>query len=178
MADGLRQVLAKYGLNEDAMAEIEEAATPDTFRSQLAELGAKAKRADELESRLSSIESAPKRKEALARVGIDYDAVPKYGQKALDALPVEHLEDLNKVAQYVSEQGFEANLQTDEAPREVSGAEAITNFMTQAGTGAPVRTGQAASEAAFYADLDKVPDGDKEGIRAVLAAHGRLENQT
>lgn len=162
MADGLRAVLAKYGLNEEAISEIEEAATPDTFRSQLAELGAKAKRTDELESRLASIESAPKRREALARVGIDYDAVPKYGQKALDALPTEDLEDLAKVAKYVQEQGFEANIQP-EPEGERSGAEQISEFMAAANVVSTVMQpkSQQAYEAAVAAaetpeDLDKV----------------------
>jgi vacuolar-type H+-ATPase subunit I/STV1 len=175
MATDLREVLAKYGLNEDAMAEIEEAATPDTFRSQLAELGAKAKRADELESRLSSIESAPKRKEALKRVGVDYDAQPKYGRKTLDAIPADRLDDLDFVANYVKEEGFEATLAPEQQTGERSGAEQIVDFTSNAGTGAPVRTGQQAADEAFYADLDRVPDGDKEAIREVLMKHGRLE---
>lgn len=174
MADGLREVLAKYGLSEDAQAEIEEAATPDTFRSQLAELGAKAKKADELEARLASIESAPKRKEALKRVGIDYDAQPKYGQKTLDAIPHDKLDDLDFIANYVKEEGFEATLQPDEETPDRSGADQITDALTEMGTGAPVRPASQQADDDFYRDLDAIPDGDREAMREVLAKHGRL----
>lgn len=143
MAEDIREVLGRYVpeavLDEalDAVKSTEIA--PKWFQDEVAKIGADAKEAKQLRAELESIKSAPKRKEALARVGIDYDAVPKYGQKALDELPVEDLDDLDKVAQYVQEQGFEANLQTEEAPKEQSGAEQIVNFTSSVGPGGPVK---------------------------------------
>lgn len=178
MATDLKEVLSKYvpeHVLDDVAAEVQEAATPDSFRKELGELGAKAKEADALRDELESIKSAPKRKEALKRVGVEYDKQPKYGQKTLDAIPHDKLDDLQYVANFVKEEGFEATLQTEEKPGEKSGAERITDFTTSAGNGAPVQTSDEAKEQAFYADVEKVPDGDKNAMREVLIKHGRFD---
>ena len=176
MATDIKEVLSRFvpakDLEEAVEAIRDTDIAPEWFRQEAAKLGADAKEAAALRARLESIESAPKRKEALKRVGIDYDAVPKYGQKALDDLPVEDLEDLTKVAQYVQEQGFEANLQTEDEARDKSGAESITDFTSSAGEGTPVRTSQQSKDEEFHRELEAAPD--KEAARAVLAKHGRL----
>lgn len=95
---------------------------------------------DQFASKLEQFETAPKRKEALKRVGIDYDALPKYGQKALDGIPAEDLDNLEKVAEFVQNEGFEANLQTEqEDTGEQSGAEQIVAFDSSMGSGTPAK---------------------------------------
>ena len=154
MAQDIREVLGKYvpaAVLDQAVEEVTGTdIAPDWFRQQAAELGGAAKERDELKSRLESIESAPKRKEALARVGIDYDAVPKYGQKALDALPASDLDDLEKVASYVQEQGFEANL-TEQA-QNLTNAERISEATVDMGSGTPARTSK--SEEAYRSAVE------------------------
>lgn len=58
---------------------------------------------------------------------------------------------------------------TNETPRNQPPAAAIANQATGGGT--PTSGGD--KDAAFYADLDAVPDGDKAGIAAVIQKHGR-----
>lgn len=124
---------------------------------------------DDLASFKQNVETAPKRKEALKRAGIDYDALPKYGQKALDGIPAEDLDDLEKVSKFVKDEGFEASIKTPD-PGEQSGADTITAALTDMGSGTPVRTdAQAEYEAAR--DAAKTP----EELRAVLAKHGQLD---
>lgn len=141
MAEDIRTVLSKYVPSAVLDQAVEEVSgtdiAPEWFRQEVAKLGGAAKERDELKARLESIESAPKRKEALRRVGIDYDQVPKYGQKALDEIPTDDLDDLEKVAKFVSEQGFEAKVTPDESSQGGSGAEQITDFLTNQGTGSP-----------------------------------------
>lgn len=160
MAEDIREVLSRYVpasvLDEAVDAVKETEIAPEWYRNDIAKVGAEAKEAQQLRAKLESIESAPKRKEALSRVGIDYDAVPKYGQKALDGIPAKDLEDLEKVAQYVQEQGFEANLQAEQKPREKSGAEDITDFMTNVGSGTP--TTETYEEAVAKADTPEDMD--------------------
>lgn len=127
---------------------------------------------DELAAFKAHVETAPKRKEALQRVGIDYDALPKYGQKALDAIPTEDLDNLEKVAGFVSELGFEANLTTEQQAQVQTGAEQITQATVALGTGGSVATSKDAKQQAFLADLDSIPDGDKNAMAEVLAKHG------
>lgn len=175
MADGLREALSKF-VPESVLDQAVDAVkttevAPEWYRKDIAEVGAKAKKADELEARLNSIESAPKRKEALKRVGIDYDAVPKYGQEALDSLPADKLDDLDYVAKYVNEKGFEADL-SQQQPQPTSEAERITQATVDLGTGAPVRISQDARQQEFLAELDKVPDGDKNAMNEVLSKYG------
>lgn len=148
MADGLREVLGKYGLSDDAMAEIEEAATPDTFRSQLAELGAKAKKADDLEAELTSIKSAPKRQEAYQRVGLKTD-LPKYARDWLDQnIPLDKLDDLEFIASKVKEGGYEVDL-SQQQPGEKSPAERINEGIAGMGATPPAPEGyEAAVQAA------------------------------
>lgn len=178
MAEDLREVLGRFvpqAVLDDAVEALKETdIAPEWWRSEMAKVAPDAKEAKELRAELESIRSAPKRKEALKRVGVDYDAVPLYGQKTLDALPADKLDDLDFVAQFVKEEGFEATLSPEQEVQERSGAEEMTHQQTSMGNGQPVRTGQQAADEAFYADLDAVPDGDKEGVRKVLEKHGRL----
>ena len=175
MAADLREVLGKYvpqAVLDQALEEIKDTeVSPEWYRAEAAKLGAAAKRAEEAEARLASIESGPKRREALQRVGIDYDAVPKYGQKALDQLPVDALDDIEQVAQYVQEQGFEATIQPTEQTGEKSGAEQMTDFLTSAGQGAPASINK---DTEFQKELDAAPDMDS--AKQVLAKYGRLAN--
>lgn len=156
MATDLKEVLGKYvpaAVLDEAVEEVSQTdIAPDWYRKQAAEMGGAAKERDDLRSRLESIESAPRRKEALKRVGIDYDAVPKYGQKALDGLPADDLDNLEKVAQFVQEQGFEANLTNEQTPPQ-SGAERITAATIEMGNGTP--TTETYEEAVAKADSEK-----------------------
>lgn len=140
MADGLKEVLAKYvpeSVLDDAVEAVKTTeVAPEWYRNDIAKIGGEVKEGREAKARLQAIESAPKRKEALQRVGIDYDAVPKYGQKALDAIPVEDLEDLEKVAKFVQAEGFDAKYDPEGAG-EVSNSEQVSEFSATAGTGAP-----------------------------------------
>lgn len=174
MADQLQEVLSKYvpaGVLEAVAEEVREAATPDSFRKELGELGAKAKEADSLRSELESIKSAPKRKEALQRVGINYDAEKKYGQEILDSIPHDKLDDLDFVAQFVQEKGFDADL-SQVTPQPQSEAERITQATVDLGTGTPANVSKDARQQEFLDALDKVPDGDKNAMNEVLAKFG------
>lgn len=86
-------------------------------------------------------ETLPKRKEALRLVGVNYDAEPQYGQETLDSIPDDKLDNTEWLAEFVKSKGFRASLQSEEEPREKSGAEKITDFLTNAGPGAPVKAG-------------------------------------
>lgn len=172
----IKEVLSQYvpaSVLDQAVEEVTGTEiAPDWFRQQAAELGGAAKERDELKARLESIESAPKRKEALKRVGIDYDAQPRYGQKTLDAIPADKLDDLDFIANFVKEEGFPATVQPQQQQGDRSGAEQIVAFTTDAGTGAPLQTG---SDDDFYRELDAVPDGDKVATRAVLEKYGKVQ---
>lgn len=162
MAEDIRSVLSKYVGPEVLDRVVDEVTSteiaPDWFRKQAAELGGAAKERDDLKARLESIESAPKRKEALKRVGIDYDAVPKYGQKALDEIPAEDLDNLEKVAQYVQEQGFDAKVQAEQEGGEKPGSQQVTEFLTNQGAGTPGTETyeEAVANANSQEDLDAV----------------------
>lgn len=159
MGTDLREFLSKHGLRDDVIEEAVEMAAPEFYRSEIAKVGAKAKKADELENELTSIRSAPKRKEALKRVGIDYDAVPKYGQDTLDSLPHDKLDDLDFVADFVKQKGFEAKVQSEEQTRERTGAEQVAEFASTAGQGPPPEPAgyaEAVAKAETPEELNKV----------------------
>lgn len=168
-SDLLNQLLEDEVLTQEQHDEL---ADLSAAKEAIKEFNEVKRERDELAAFKQQVETSPKRKEALKRVGVDYDAVPKYGQKALDAIPSEDLDDLEKLAGHVQAEGFEATIQAEEEGAK-SGAEVITDFATST-TGTPVRTSKEASEQAFLADLDTVPDGDKQSLREVLAKHGRL----
>lgn len=169
---------AKEALNrlkeiEDVPSEVIEALEGSSLRQQVANLEARWR--DEAEPAITykqRHESLPKRKEALKRVGVDYDAEKPYGQKTLDSIPADKLDDLDFVASFVKEEGFEASIEAEGRTTEPSGAEVITDFATTASTGPRQRTSQEAANQALLTELDKVPDDDKEAIAAVLAKHG------
>ena len=163
MAD-LREVLGKYvpqHVLDSVVEEVQEAATPETFRKQLGELGAKAKRADELEAELNNIKAGPQRDEAYSRVGLPTD-LPKYARDWLDSnVPIDKLGDLDFVASKVQEGGFQVDLsQVQAQPR--TNAEQISAATVEMGTGRPARVpGEQAYEAAVAAakspeELDQV----------------------
>ena len=168
--DRLNELLNDGTLTQDVFDEL---ADLSVAKDAIKEFNQVKSERDELATFKAQVETAPKRKEALKRVGIDYDAQPKYGQKTLDALPADKLDDLDFVAKYVTDEGFAATLQPEQQTGEKSGAEAITDTLTQFGSGQPVRVGAEAAEADFLADLDKVPDGDKEALTEVLKKHNR-----
>jgi predicted nucleic acid-binding Zn-ribbon protein len=174
MADGLKEALSKFvpaSVLDEAVEAIKETeVSPEWYRSDIAKVGARAKQADEFEARLNSIESAPKRKEALKRVGIDYDAQPKYAQKVLDSYSGE-LDKLEDLASFVKDEGFEANLSTDETT-DKSAAAQITDAMTSL-TGEVVRTDK---QAEMHKQLDAAAaKGDEAEYDRILAAHGQLD---
>lgn len=130
------------------------------------------RRAETAEATVQKFETAPKRKEAWKLVGIDYDNEKQYGRDALDSYDGD-LDDTDALAAYATAKGFEATISSDAASGEKSGAEKITDSITQFGSGQPVRVGAEAAEADFLADLDKVPDGNKEALTEVLKKHNR-----
>lgn len=64
---------------------------------------------------------------------------------------------------------------SSETPRKQRPAAADIAAQAQGG-GAPASAGD--KDAAFFADLDAVPDGDKAAIQAVIEKHGRLPAQS
>lgn len=125
---------------------------------------------DEAVSKVSRYETLPKLKESLGKVGINYDDQPKYAKEALDRIPADKLDDLEHVATYVQEQGFQATPAQKQEGGARPAAEAIVNQGLQAGS-QPITP---SSEADFHRELDAVPDGDPQALREVLAKHGRL----
>ena len=174
MAKDLKEVLAQYVpasvLDEAVQAVSDTEIAPDWFRQEAAKLGADAKEAAELRTKLESIELAPKRKEALGRVGIQYDDQPKFAQRFLDSIDAKTLDDLDKLAETVKNEGFDARLQPEHQgdPNQV---EQIVNFTSET-QGAPLKRG---SDEDFYREFDAVPDGDKEASRRVLEKYGKAQ---
>lgn len=174
MANELREYLDKLGLKEEAIDKAVELATPENTRKDLGELGGKVKTLEAELAELRPLKEAPKRMEALKRVGIDYEAQPGYGKKALDSIPFDKLDDLDFVAQFVKDEGFEASLSPEQIAEGQTGAERITEATVGLGQGGPVQTTKSAKDQAFFDDLDRIPDGDKNAMAEVLAKHGRL----
>lgn len=172
MAADFRTTAAKYGLSEEAIDDLETAATPDSFRKQLGELGAAAKERDELKAWKESIEKAPRRVQAFLARGVDVNTLTKAEKKAIEGFTWEGDEPTPEaVAEFISEWDLPV---TDQAPPqtdEQSPARRIVDAANRLGEGAPPKP---TSDKAFHDALDKVPDGDDEGTKAVLAQFGRL----
>lgn len=169
MADGLQEVLSKYvpaSVLEEAVEAVKTTEiAPEWYRNDIAKVGAEAKEGRDAKARLASIESAPKRKEALKRVGVDYDAEKKYGQEKLDSLPADKLDDLDFVAQFVKEAGFDAKLPSEEGTPAASGAEEVVNF-TQGAVG-----GQPPQQSSYEADMAAATT--PEQVDDVYRKHGK-----
>lgn len=169
MAEDIREVLGRYVpasvLDEAVDAVKETEIAPEWFRSEAAKLGADAKEAQQLRSELESIRSEPQRVEAYKRVGLlpqdatDASALKPYQKDWLDRnIPLDDLGDLEKVASKVQEGGFDVSLSEQQQPRDKSGAEQITDFMTSTGSGTPTteRYEEAVEAARSPEELDAV----------------------
>lgn len=166
MANELRDYLDSLGLKEEAIDKAVELAVPDSFRSDLAALGGKNKALEAELADLRPLKDAPKRIEALKRVGVDYDSQPRSVKKTFDAIPADKLDDLEYVANVVNEEGIAANLTAEQqqVATEQSGAERITNFATSVGDGrATAESYEAAVQAA----------GSQEELDAVYQRFGK-----
>lgn len=163
MANELRTYLDSLGLKEEAIEKAVELAVPDSFRKDLAEMGGRIKEYETELSDLRPLKDAPKRKEALKRVGVDYDAQPKSVRRTFDAIPSDKLDDLNHVAQVVQEEGIQADLSAVQEAQSQTAAEQISEATMGLGNGTPSRTTRSkeAYDAAVAAaqtpeELDKV----------------------
>ena len=115
----------------DAPKEVKEAFDASPLRTQLEEATKKAATLEseltKATSKLTKIEKAPVLKKSLEQLGVDYDAQPRFGKKALEAFEWEGDEpDLEQLASYLTEEGFEV-AQTQAEAQEQTGAEKIVN---------------------------------------------------
>lgn len=172
MAEELKDVLAQFVPQKDLDEAIEALKdtdiSPEWFRAEAAKLGADAKEAQELRARLAAIESAPKRKEALSKVGVDLDAVPKYGQDWLEQnIPADKLEDQEFIAAKVSEGGFQPT-KPAEQKREPQAVDQINAFLQSAGQTSSTPSGVDPREEVRRL-MDKAKAEGKDPQEALLA---------
>lgn len=108
----------------EAPKEVLDAFDGSTLRTQLEEATKKASTLEteltKATSKLTKIEKAPVLRKHLEQLGVDYDAQPKFGKKALDAYEWEGDEpDPEKLAEYLEDEGFEVSAtqqNTEELP--------------------------------------------------------------
>lgn len=110
-----------------------------------------------------SQDTLPKRKDALKKAGVDYDAQKPFGKEVLDAIPADKLEDAEFVAEFVQAKGFEATVAQEEQGAK-PGAQQIVEGTTGAGVGAPSSESYEAAVAAATTP---------EELDAVYAKHGK-----
>ena len=168
-----KEALERLKEIEEVPADVVKALEASPLRKQLTEWETRWR--DEAEPALdykAKHESLPKRKEALKRVGVDYDAEKPYGRKTLDSIPADKLDDLEFVANFVKEEGFEASLKSEGDEGEKSGAAEITDFLSAQGDGTPPRTDK-------NAEMHKALEAAKseEEAAKILAAHGQLDSE-
>lgn len=97
---------------------VREAFSGSTLRTKLEEAESRATKAEkELEKvtgKLSKIERQPVLKKSLEQLSVDYDALPKYGRRAVDSFDWEGDEpDLTQLAEFLENEGFEVQVTTD-----------------------------------------------------------------
>lgn len=162
MATDLKDVLAQYvpakDLDEAVEALRDTEIAPEWFRAEAAKLGADAKEAQGLRARLESIESAPKRAEAYARVGLKGD-LPKFASDWLDQnIPVDKLDDLVFIASKVKEGGFEVDLAEAQGTEQQPPAAQITDAIGKLSGGRPTTETyeEAVNKATSPEELDEV----------------------
>ena len=168
----LREVLRKYvpeSVLDAVTEEVADAATPETFRKQLGELGAKAKRADELEAQLSSINRAPKREALAEKFGVDLKHLSKAERHALEQFTWEGDEP--------SEEDFAAHISEWEIPTgqqqaQPTGQQPAAGTIVDAATSIPSGRFQMDPNAEFHRELAAAAPGADS--KAVLAKYGRL----
>lgn len=95
----------------EAPAEFIEAIKGSTLRSQLEEhLKWRKEVGEPAVSEVTTLKKAPTKKAAFKALGVDYDSLPKYGQRAIDAFDWEGDEpDLTKVAEFAADMGFDVS---------------------------------------------------------------------
>lgn len=168
----LEDLAAKYGWKDEVLDEIRESAVPENFRKELGELGAKAKRAEDLEKELDGYRRAPARAQLWKDLNIDFDSLKPLEKKALESWTWEgDTPDKEKAAEFLTQNGIAASAPQNQEGQQQPAAAQIVNQGIQAGGVAP------SSEADFQRELDAVPDGDRQAIREVLAKHGRLAQE-
>ena len=156
MANELQEYLAGLGLRDEAIEKAVELATPDTFRSQLAELGGENKALKAEVQELRPLKEAPQRKAALEKFGHDYDNSPKYLKSVFDAIPADKLTDEEFVSQHLRDNDVEVKV--GDTPQATPGAAARVDGALDAGRSNPTQeTYEAAINAAqSQKDLDAV----------------------
>ena len=167
--DKLNELLEAGTLSQ---ADYDELADLSAAKEAIKEFNQVKSERDDLQGRVERFETAPKRKEALKRVGIDYDAQPKFAQRFLDGIDAETLDDLEQLAKVVNDEGFEAKVEQASGGDEPAAAQIVSQ-----GVEAAPSTPTSSTDSDFYRDLDAVPDGDKEAVKAVMAKHGRLATE-
>lgn len=109
IADELETQNVKADVIERITTSLRSELDSSGLRKKLGELEAWRKdKGEPAIDKLQRYETAPKRKEALHRVGVDYESQPLYGREVLDSIPIDKLDDLEYVSQFVRDKGFEA----------------------------------------------------------------------
>jgi hypothetical protein len=174
MAKDLREVLSKYvpqAVLDSVVDEVAEVDGPEWYRAEAAKLGAKAKRADELEAQLGSITKAPKREALAQKLGVDVNNLKKAERHALDQFTWDGDEPSeDDFAKHLAEWEIPTSNEPQAQQGQEPAAARIAEHAVSAGQGRPPAQ---TSDDDFYRDLDSVEDGDREGVRGVLVKHGR-----
>lgn len=113
--DAAREWLEDNNAPEEVKAAFEASPLRSKVEELTKEVATLTKERDTATNKLTRIEKAPVLKEALAQLNIDYDAQPKYAQKALDSFSWEgDKPDAEELAKFVSDEGFEVSLSQEE----------------------------------------------------------------
>lgn len=160
-------------LKANAPEEIAQALDVTAIREENKKLASEVRELRPKAEKYEASERRPQIETALKEAKVDVSALRKSDWEVLSDKFKEGELDPEAISQHVKE--YELPTSTEQPPqRQQPAAATIANQATAGGT--PTSSGD--KDAAFYADLDAVRDGDKAGIAAVLAKHGRAPAET
>lgn len=124
---------------DDVKGAYEKDLDASSLRRKVGELEARWKNeAEPAIQKATYYETQPKRIEALKGIGVDYAAMPKYGQEVLDSLPADKLDDKEFVANFVQSKGFEITPQQAQPGDQSGAAQVVSQAVSGGQAGTPV----------------------------------------